>query len=61
MFFRTKKRNKNTVTAEEILLFHNEYSKYHEFDVEMNAKNMATMLHPHWGYLCKFNVFMLLN
>lgn len=51
---RFKKRNKQTVTSEEVLPFHNEYTKHYKFDVPLHEKNMALMLHPNWGYFCKF-------
>jgi hypothetical protein len=28
--------------------------KYYDFDVPIHPKNLAIILHPHWGYLCKF-------
>jgi len=40
--------------AEEVLPFHNEFSKYYELDLPIHPKNLAMMLHPHWGFFCKF-------
>lgn len=53
LFERFKYRNKETIKAEEILPFHYELTKNWEFDVPIHSKNMAHMLHPHWGYLTK--------
>ena len=50
-----QRRNKITIPAEEILHFHHEFTKYYRFDIPIHAKNLAMMLHPHWGYFCKFN------
>lgn len=54
IFMRFKKRNKQTIPAEEILPFHNEFAKYYTFDFPVHPKNLAMVLNPHWGYLCKF-------
>lgn len=55
IFDRYKNRNKSTLPAEELVGFHYEYAKTNEFHIPIHTKNIATMLHPHWGYLCKFN------
>lgn len=50
-------RNKHTIKSEEILPFHNEFTKANYlFDIPIHPKNLTMMLHPHWGYLCKFTV-----
>jgi len=49
-----KERNKNYIPAEEILGFHHEYAKNKEFEFPLDPKSLAIILHPHWGYLCKF-------
>ncbi len=54
IFMRFKRRNMQTIGAEEVLPFHNEFCKHHSLDIPMHPKNLAMMLHPHWGYYCKF-------
>jgi hypothetical protein len=54
IFDRYKNRNKSTLPAEELIGFHYEFAKNNEFHIPIHNKNIATMLHPHWGYLCKF-------
>lgn len=54
MFGRHKRRDKLTIQAEEVLPFHNEFARYHRLDIPIHPKNLAMLLHPHWGYLCKF-------
>lgn len=65
MFQRYKPRNKNKMPAEDILKMHfevvNDKSKP-LFSLPIHRSNVAMMFHPHWGYLCKFNVInKLLN
>lgn len=40
--------------AEEILTFHDEFVQNYFFDVPIHYKNLAMLLHPNWGYMCKF-------
>ena len=40
--------------ADEVLPFHNEFTKYYDLDLPIHPKNLAMMLHPHWGFYCKF-------
>lgn len=54
IWMRFKRRNKQTIAAEEILPFHYEFTKHYNFDLPVHHKNLGMMLHPHWGYLCKF-------
>jgi hypothetical protein len=54
IWMRFKKRNKQTITAEEVLPFHNEFTKHYQFDIPLHYKNIAMMLHPHWGFFCKY-------
>ncbi len=49
-----QKRNKQTIPAEEVLPYHQEFSKYYKFDFPVHPKTLSMFLNPHWGYFCKF-------
>ena len=38
-----------------MIKFHHEYTKYYDFAVPLHPKNLAMLLHPHWGFFCKYN------
>jgi hypothetical protein len=42
------------MASEELLSFHHEFTKYFIFLIPINQKNLAMVLHPNWGYFCKF-------
>jgi len=34
--------------------FHNEFARNKNFDIPLEPKSLAIILHPHWGYMSKF-------
>jgi hypothetical protein len=51
---RFKQRNKQTIPSEDVIKFHHEFTKFYNFSVPLHVKSIAMLLHPHWGYFCKF-------
>jgi len=49
-----KNRNENTLQPSKILRVHEEYVKLFKFDIPIDAKNLARLIHPHYAYLASY-------
>lgn len=58
MFNKVKPSNSNMIPSEDILKLHydtfNDTANKSTFTVPINRYNLSLMIHPHWGFLCKF-------
>jgi hypothetical protein len=57
-FYKIKPSNSNQIIAEDLLklhydIFNDSVNKDLLFTVPINRYNLALMIHPYWGYLCK--------
>jgi len=49
-----KNRNETTLQPAKILKVHEEYVKLFKFDIPIDAKNLARLIHPHYAYLASY-------
>ncbi len=59
MFNKIKQNSSNYINSEDILKLHHEVfqdpvNKGKTFTVPINRLNLCFIIHPYWGYLCKF-------
>jgi hypothetical protein len=49
-----KNRHENTLQPSKILKVHEEYVKLFKFEIPIDAKNLARLVHPHYAYLASY-------
>jgi len=49
-----KNRNEKTLNPSKALQVHEEYVKLFKFEIPIDARNLARLIHPHYGYLSTY-------
>jgi len=58
---RTTEREKNIIPLSKMLDLHYELATKHKMRVPIDPKNLAQMIHPHYGYLTHMPVLLYLT
>jgi len=49
-----KNRHEKTLNPSKVLKLHEEFAKFFKFDIPIDPKNLARLIHPHYGYLSTY-------